>query len=142
MHIFDIRRSNSVTELWKRFEDNVPKKDSDDQKNGMQATSKAIILEEQHEVPVPHITTSPSVSGDQPRSLMEAFEAELAEMLNNSESPEIRVPQYNSPPTTEPSTNTNSERSPHPVEILAAQVLEQLINGATMVQSEWRYKNP
>ncbi|KAJ5616315.1 hypothetical protein N7537_001429 [Penicillium hordei] len=142
MHIFDIRRSNSVTELWKRFEDNVPKKDSDDQKNGMQATSKAIILEEQHEVPVPHITTSPSVSGDQPRSLMEAFEAELAEMLNNSESPEIRVPQYNSPPTTEPSTNTNSERSPHPVEILAAQVLEQLINGATMVQSEWRSKIP
>lgn len=142
MHIFDIRRSNSVTELWKRFEDNVPKQDLDNKKNGTQATSKAIVLEEQHEVPVPHITTSPSVSGNEPRSLMEAFEAELAEILNAAESPETRVPQPNSPPTTEPSASTNSERSLHPVEILAAQVLEQLINGATMVQSEWRSKIP
>ncbi|KAJ5507874.1 hypothetical protein N7527_010017 [Penicillium freii] len=141
MHIFDIRRSNSVTELWKRFEDNVPKQDLND-KNGTQATSKAIVLEEQHEVPVSHSTASSSVSGNQPRPLMEAFEAELAEMLNAAESPETRLPQPNSPPTTEPSANTNSERSPHPVEILAAQVLDQLINGATMVQSEWRSKIP
>ncbi|KAJ5943971.1 hypothetical protein N7516_004139 [Penicillium verrucosum] len=143
MHIFDIRRSNSVTELWKRFEDNVPKQDLDDKKNGTQATSKAIVLGEQHEVPAPHITTtSPSVSANQPRPLMEAFEAELAEMLSAAESPETRGPQPNSPPTTEPSANTNSERSPHPVEILAAQVLEHLTNGATMVQSEWRSKIP
>ncbi|KAJ5209091.1 hypothetical protein N7449_003470 [Penicillium cf. viridicatum] len=142
MHIFDIRRSNSVTELWKRFDDNVPKQDLDDKKNGTQATSNAIVLEEQHEVPVPHITTSPSVSGNEHRPLMEAFEAELAEILNAAESLKTRVPQPNSPPTTEPSANTNSERSPHPVEIIAAQVLEQLINGATMVQSEWRSKIP
>ncbi|KAJ6138581.1 hypothetical protein N7471_005067 [Penicillium samsonianum] len=142
MHIFDIRRSNSVTELWKRFEDNVPKQGSVGEKNDTQATSKAIVLEEQHEVPVPHSPTSPSVSGDQPRPLMEAFEAELAEMLDAAESSESGVPQPNSPPTSEQSTNTNSGRSPHPVEILAAQVLDQLINGATMVQSEWRSKMP
>ncbi|KAK4871253.1 hypothetical protein LT330_000490 [Penicillium expansum] len=142
MHIFDIRRSNSVTELWKRFEHNVPKQDSAGKQNGTQATSKAIVLEEQHEVPVPHITTSPSVSADQPRPLMEAFEAELAEMLNTAEPSESRVPEPNSPPTTEPSANTNSGRSPHPVEILATQVLDQLIHGATMVQSEWRSKIP
>ncbi|KAJ5835139.1 Nucleotide-binding alpha-beta plait [Penicillium robsamsonii] len=142
MHIFDIRRSNSVTELWKRFEDNIPKQGTADDKNDTQATSKAIVLEGQHEVPVPHITSSPPVSEDQPRPFMEAFEAELAEMLNASESSKGRVPQPDSPPTTEPSANTNSGRSPHPVEILAAQVLDQLINGATMVQSEWRSKMP
>ncbi|KAJ5188794.1 Nucleotide-binding alpha-beta plait [Penicillium cf. griseofulvum] len=143
MHIFDIRRSNSVTELWKRFENSVPKQGSADEKNDTQATSKPIVLEEQQqqEVPVPHVTSSPSASGDQPRPFMEAFEAELAEILN-AESSESRVPQPNSPPTTEPSANTNSRRSPHPVEILAAQVLDQLINGATMVQSEFRSKIP
>ncbi|KAJ5513985.1 Nucleotide-binding alpha-beta plait [Penicillium fimorum] len=142
MHIFDIRRSNSVTDLWKRFEDNVPEQGTADEKNGTQATSKAVVLEGQHEVPAPHITSSPPISRDQPRPFMEAFEAELAEMLNASESSESRVPQPDSPPTTEPSANTNSGRSPHPVEILAAQVLDQLINGATMVKSEWRSKMP
>ncbi|KAJ5384383.1 Nucleotide-binding alpha-beta plait [Penicillium concentricum] len=142
MHIFDIRRSNSVTELWERFEDKVPKQGTADEKYDTQATPKAIVLEEQHEVSVPRITSSPPVSGDQPRPFMEAFEAELAEMLNAAESSESRVPQPDSPPTTEPSANTNSGRSPHPVEILAAQVLDQLINGATMVQSEWRSKIP
>ncbi|CAI7579530.1 unnamed protein product [Penicillium glandicola] len=142
MHIFDIRRSNSVTELWKRFEANVPKRGSSDETNETQATSKDVVLEEQHKVPVPHISTSPPVSRDQPRPLMEAFEAELAEMLNNAESSESRGPHPNSPPTAKPSANTNSGRSPHPVEILAAQVLHQLINGANMVQSEWRSKVP
>ncbi|KAJ5846134.1 hypothetical protein N7534_009803 [Penicillium rubens] len=142
MHIFDIRRSNSVTELWKRFEDNVSKQGSASEKNDTQATSKATVLEEQHGVTVPRISTPPPISGDQPRPLMEAFEAELADMLNSSESSESRIPQPNSPPINEPSANTNSGRSPHPVEVLAAQVLDQLINGASMVQSEWRNKMP
>ncbi|KAJ5795677.1 uncharacterized protein N7518_004217 [Penicillium psychrosexuale] len=141
MHIFDIRRSNSVTELWKRFEDNVPKQGMADEKDETQTTSKTIVLEEQHEVSAPHITTSPSVSRDQPRSLMEAFEAELADILNDAEYSKSRVPEPDSPPTRS-STNTDSGRSPHPVEILAAQVLDHLINGATMVQSEWRSKIP
>ncbi|OQE95456.1 hypothetical protein PENNAL_c0002G06255 [Penicillium nalgiovense] len=142
MHIFDIRRSNSVAELWRRFEDNVPKQGSAGEKNDTQATSKVTVLKEQHGVTVPRISTPPPISGDQPRPFMEAFEAELAEMLNSSESPESRIPQPNSPPTNEPSANTNSGRAPHPVEILAAQVLDQLINGANMVQSEWRSKMP
>ncbi|QQK40983.1 RNA binding protein, putative [Penicillium digitatum] len=126
MHVFDIHRSNSVTELWKRFEHNVPKQD----------------LAEQHEVPV-HITTSPSVSADQPQPLMEAFEAELAKMFNAADSLESPAPLLpNSAPTIESSVNVNSGRSPHPVEILATQVLDQLIHGATMLQSEWRTKIP
>ncbi|KAJ5960560.1 uncharacterized protein N7479_007710 [Penicillium vulpinum] len=142
MHIFDIRRSNSVTELWNRFESNVSKQGRADENDDTQATPKAIVLEDQHEVPVPHIAASPPVSGDQPRPFMEAFEAELAEMLNAAESSENKTPQSNSPPTTEPSTNTDPGRSPHPVEVLAAQVLDQLINGASMIQSEWKSKVP
>ncbi|KAJ5163725.1 uncharacterized protein N7500_005555 [Penicillium coprophilum] len=142
MHIFDIRRSNSVTELWKRFEGNASKQGTAGEKKDTQATSEAIVLEEQHEVPVSHITSSPPISGHQPRPLMEAFEAELAGMMNTAGSPESRVPQPDAPPTSETSANTNSGRSLHPVEVLAGQVLDQLINGATMVQSEWRSKIP
>ncbi|KAG0159530.1 hypothetical protein PDIDSM_7052 [Penicillium digitatum] len=142
MHVFDIHRSNSVTELWKRFEHNVPKQDLAGKQTGTQTTSKATILEEQHEVPV-HITTSPSVSADQPQPLMEAFEAELAKMFNAADSLESPAPLLpNSAPTIESSVNVNSGRSPHPVEILATQVLDQLIHGATMLQSEWRPKIP
>jgi hypothetical protein len=142
MHIFDIRRSNSVTELWKRFEGSVPEHRSADEKNNTQTIPNTVVHEHQPEVSAPDTTTPPPVSEEEPRSFMEAFEAELAEMLNAAESSDNRAPRTGSPPTVQPSVNTNSGQAPHPVEVLAAQVLTQLISGATMVQSEWRSKLP
>ncbi|KAJ5130613.1 uncharacterized protein N7515_006652 [Penicillium bovifimosum] len=142
MHIFDIRRSNSVTELWKRFEGIVSEHNSVHEKNNTQTTPKAVVVEHQPEVSAPNTTSAPPVSEEEPRSFMEAFEADLAEMLNAAESSDNRAPRTDSPPPVQPSDNTNSGQARHPVEILAAQVLTQLISGATMVQSEWRAKLP
>lgn len=135
MHIFDIRRSNSVTELWKRFETNHPAQNEND----IKTIPKALVHDEVPAADNP--TTSPD-SRDEPRPFMEVFEAELASMLNAAESSEDKASGPDSPPTAEPSARTNSSRTTHPVEVLAAQVLGQLINGATMVQSEWRSKLP
>jgi hypothetical protein len=142
MHIFDIRRSNSVIELWRRFEDNsFHQVSTDEGKRAILDIPEPVVHEDQHEAPPSNDTIPPPVS-DEPRPLMEAFEAELAEMLNSAKTLEKRPPQSDSAPTTEQSTSTNSERTPHPVEILAAQVMDQLMNGANMVQSEWRSRMP
>ncbi|KAJ5551152.1 hypothetical protein N7535_000905 [Penicillium sp. DV-2018c] len=140
MHIFNIRRSNSVTELWKRFESTVPGHNPADEKDNTQTTPKSVVLEHQLEVSAP--STTSAVSEEKPRSFMEAFEADLAEMLDAAESADNEAPRTGSPPPVQPSVNTNSEQARHPVEILAAQVLNHLISGANMVQSEWRSKLP
>ncbi|KAJ5773585.1 hypothetical protein N7457_008481 [Penicillium paradoxum] len=135
MHIFDIRRSNSVTELWKRFES----KHTEQKGNNVEAIPKAVVHDE---VPAVNTSTAPLASEDEPTPLMEAFEAELANILHAVKSSENKAPEPDLPPTAEPSASTNSNRATHPVEVLAAQVLGQIINGATMVQSEWRSKLP
>lgn len=142
MHVFDIRRSNSVTELWKRFEGTLPGHSSVNEKNDLQNISQAVVSEDQHEVLASNAPTAPPVSEHEPRPLMEAFEAELADMLKAAESSEKAAPEPDMPGTAEPSASTNPRRPTHPVEVLATQVLGQLINGANMVQSEWRSKLP
>ncbi|OQD85863.1 hypothetical protein PENANT_c009G00061 [Penicillium antarcticum] len=140
MHIFDIRRSNSVSELWKRYE--CEKKEqcsSEDVKSDAPVAPQAVIHE--NEVPAATGPTSPPTSQGESRSLMEAFEVELAGILNAAELSGARGSQPEPQPA-EPSASTSSERPTHPVEVLAAQVLDQLINGATMVQSEWRARLP
>jgi RNA recognition motif-containing protein len=147
MHIFDIRRSNSVTELWRRFEHNSADHISteDDRRDAIPSIPQSVVHEDQHEAPTEapasHDVIPPPVF-DEPRPLMEAFEAELAEILNSAESSEKKSPQPHSTHAAEKSTNTNSERTPHPVELLAAQVMDQLMNGANMLQSEWRSRMP
>lgn len=138
MHTFDIRRSESVVELWKRYKD---EDHAGDCKCDTPDIPGSVVHEGQHE--------PPSVS-DEPRPLMEAFEAELREMLKLSDSEntapqhdsENTAPRRDSPPTAEPSHSTTSQRTPHPVEILAAHVMDQVVNGANMVQSEWRSRVP
>ncbi|KAJ5748891.1 uncharacterized protein N7511_010587 [Penicillium nucicola] len=140
MHIFDIRRSNSVTELWRRYECEAEEQGSlGDVKSDVLVASQTVV----HEDEVLAATSSelPPTSERESRSLMEAFETELAGILHAAEPSGTKRPRPESQPA-EPSSGTSSERSTHPVEVLAAQVLDQLINGATMVQSEWRARLP
>lgn len=146
MHIFDIRRSNSVTELWKRYEtpvyDNIQ---HDDQKTDALAKEPAVGDHSEQEAAseVSNVSAT-SAPGDASEPLLVAFEAELAQILNSTENSETRAPQpeTEAEPAAEPSTNTGSQRAPHPAELLAAQIMHHIVNGANMVQSELNSRLP
>lgn len=189
MHIFDICRSNSVTELWKHFEkkaadtsgstevksnvftaEEYTDKSPDDQ---APPSSNAASTFSPGEYPAPLLTgyeaelasladrsktflpeslqPNPSfdaasdartVTGENSQPLMEAFEAELATLMNSTEASGTRGQQTEPSPETDQGRDSSSQRIPHPVEILAAQVLTHLANGANMVQSEFAARLP
>ncbi|KAJ5601877.1 hypothetical protein N7510_011411 [Penicillium lagena] len=130
MHIFDIRRSNSITELWKKFEINTDTQGCEDK-------------------PLPECTTddnepcNTSTAEDAQPPLLAAFEAELASILHSAEPAETQPSRSASPPpAAEPSAARGSEQTPRPLEDLAARILHHLVNGAGMVQSELRTRLP
>ncbi|KAJ5808592.1 hypothetical protein N7474_009861 [Penicillium riverlandense] len=130
MHIFDIRRSNSVTELWKKFESNTDSQGCKDK-------------------PLPECTADDkdpgkvSTAEDAQPPLLAAFEAELATILHSAESAETQPPRSASPPVVEPSAAQDSEQNTsRPIEVLAARILHHLVHGAGMVQSELRTRLP
>ncbi|KAJ5174830.1 uncharacterized protein N7482_000707 [Penicillium canariense] len=145
MHIFDIRRSNSVTELWRQFE----------KKNNDSVRSQQVVIDiaapadpanderEHKEEPDSNdtITTSPPRDGDQP--FMAVFEAELANVLNSADNIGDRAAQPEpSSASVPPFPNTGSQRTPHPLEVIAATFLYHLVNGANSVQSELSSRLP
>ncbi|KAJ5629058.1 hypothetical protein N7490_011286 [Penicillium lividum] len=132
MHLFDIRRSNSVTELWKRFE-------SQSLQGPQIPETKSDVPASAREEP-PLQLSSTAVPDSQP--LLAAFEAELANILGSSEDPAERAPQAEPSPRTESSTNANPQTMPHIAEAIAAQILHHLANGANLVQSELRTRLP
>lgn len=142
MHIFDIRRSNSVSELWRRFE-------RDDGVTSQQMTSdicvgtEAAIDEHDHkEEPAAHgAATTPAPQAEN-QTFMEAFEAELASLLDSAENTGQRATQPESSSAAEPSSDTGSHRPHHPLEVVAATFLYHLVHGANSVQSELRSRLP
>lgn len=143
MHIFDIRRSNSVTELWKRFENQSSPgpqlSETNDDAAVMAEPSANTSAREEPTLNHPSATTAP---GDDSRPLLAAFEAELASILDSADEPAERAPQAGPSPAPESSTNIDSQRMPQIAEALAAQILHHLANGANMVQSELRTRLP
>ena len=137
MHIFDIRRSNSVTELWKSYAitiDNGPmtRKDFDglasveDRENSDRTSNDS--------------TLSPT---DDSRSLMAAFEAELANILRSPEETNAAADrQPESSRTAETSSNSEAPRTTHPAETIVAHILQHLVSGANLVHAELRSKLP
>ncbi|KAJ5661328.1 uncharacterized protein N7484_000700 [Penicillium longicatenatum] len=143
MHIFDIRRSKSVTELWKRFENqSSPDHKIPETKNDAPMMAEPTAGTSASEKPTLNHHSATTAPGDDSRPLLAAFEAELANILGSTEEPAERAPQAEPSPAPEPSTNTNSQRMPQGAEALAAQILHHLTNGANMVQSELRTRLP
>ncbi|KAJ5103724.1 hypothetical protein N7532_004253 [Penicillium argentinense] len=190
MHIFDIRRSNSVTELWKRFEDKAdvaskstdvkrdicaahgyapgtstqdrssrssnsassfsPGEASDPLLSGFEAELANLSLgpgahETENKQLKPSFDTVPSASGPsdhESQPLMAAFEAELANLMNSTDVSGSKPPQIESSPKPESSARTSSQRTPHPIELLAAPVINHLVSGANMVHSEFTARLP
>ncbi|KAJ5933334.1 hypothetical protein N7454_005663 [Penicillium verhagenii] len=143
IHIFDIRRSNSVTELWKRFENqNSSRSQIAQTKKDTSAMPKPTVDASAREEPALEPLSATSSPGDDSRPFLAAFEAELANLLGSTDDPAEREPQAEPSPAAEPTTNTNSHRMPQVAEALAAQILHHLANGANMVQSELRTRLP
>ncbi|KAJ5156019.1 hypothetical protein N7492_008822 [Penicillium capsulatum] len=138
MHIFDIRRSNSVTELWRRYETTIGSIPAgDDQTLYTVSNSESRGDAETTDV------SATSAPGDSSQPLLSAFEAELASIMSSADTSEARVPQQSqAEPATESTRNTNEQRTPHPAELIAAQIMHHLVNGVNMLHSELSTKLP
>lgn len=144
MHIFDIRRSNSVIELWNQFaRDNGGIRSQQMTGNTATETQSAINEHVHGEEPTSHGENIASAPGVENQSFMAAFEAELASLLHSAENTEQRATQPEASSTTETASPDNSPQRPHhPLEVVAATFLYHLVHGANSVQSELKSRLP
>ncbi|KAH1492749.1 hypothetical protein KXX25_003554 [Aspergillus fumigatus] len=137
MHIFDIRRSNSVTELWKRFEFNPAGRETEDAKKAVESTS------DNSTPPSPdgRVSNAGLASNEGSEPLLAAFETEMAKILSASE-PRNTDNAEGIPSSTEvPNEPPSSGRRTNPA-LALAQAMHHLINGAEMIGSEVRSRLP
>ncbi|KAH1907838.1 hypothetical protein KXV57_003870 [Aspergillus fumigatus] len=137
MHIFDIRRSNSVTELWKRFEYNPAGRETEDAKKAVESTS------DNSTPPSPdgRVSNAGLASNEGSEPLLAAFETEMAKILSASE-PRNTDNAEEIPSSTEvPNEPPSSGRRTNPA-LALAQAMHHLINGAEMIGSEVRSRLP
>ncbi|KAJ5723168.1 hypothetical protein N7488_001203 [Penicillium malachiteum] len=143
MHIFDIRRSNSVTELWRRFETQT----SNATQVSVSGNDTPAVLEPsantvdhlRYEEPISARTSASAIPGTDSQPLLAAFEAELASLLGSTEEPPQRAPQ---PEPQHAAEGVNLEELPTIVANLASQILRHMSSGANMMQSELRTRLP
>lgn len=145
MHLFDIRRSNSVIELWKRFENTsneAPKAaemtsdtstTAEPVANNVQPENTSASKDAMSPAPAPEEDTQP---------LMAAFEAELSNLLKSSETSDTQAQESRAEPTLEPSANISSHGISPAVEQFMAQMLQQLCSGVGVMQTELRTRIP
>ncbi|RHZ44528.1 uncharacterized protein CDV56_103784 [Aspergillus thermomutatus] len=131
MHIFDIRRSNSVTELWKRFQYNPTGRETEGTKNAVESTAdkSASLLQDSGE------SNAGLPTNDGPESLLAAFETEMARVLSASESRNTNNAEEIPSSTEVPNESASSSRRTNPT-VALAQAVHHLINGAEMIGSE------
>lgn len=144
MHSFDIRRSNSVTELWKKFEYSP----------NIQAAEEGGTDETVAQAPSGHDgeaasnidnaeTTSAENYGSQ--TLLAAFEAEMAKLLETPEIPDTQLPQQSaSPPVSSPGVHSEPSSSsgiPNPT-IAFTQAIHNIVDGAEIVRDEVKSRIP
>ncbi|KAF4252246.1 hypothetical protein CNMCM8714_007863 [Aspergillus fumigatus] len=137
MHIFDIRRSNFVTELWKRFEFNPAGRETEDAKKAVESTS------DNSTPPSPdgRVSNAGLASNEGSEPLLAAFETEMAKILSASE-PRNTDNAEEIPSSTEvPNEPPSSGRRTNPA-LALAQAMHHLINGAEMIGSEVRSRLP
>ncbi|KAJ5693009.1 hypothetical protein N7462_002432 [Penicillium macrosclerotiorum] len=145
MHLFDIRRSNSVTELWRRFEQEKSESIRLDETASPTLSSTELAVGNSTNHPVSDQEPAAVISEPEEESqpFLAAFEAELANLLDSADTSNDRAvsPETSQPPDTS-SSNANNQRAPHPLEVAAATFLYHLVNGANSVQSELRSRLP
>ncbi|KAF7171608.1 hypothetical protein CNMCM5623_003959 [Aspergillus felis] len=137
MHIFDIRRSNSVTELWKRFEYNPAGREIEGSKDAVESTTGKCTS------PLQDGTESNAgqPTNESAESLLAAFETEMAKLLSASEPCNTNNAEEIPSSTEVPNESASSFRRTNPA-VALAQAMHHLINGAEMIGSEVRSRLP
>ncbi|PWY92544.1 hypothetical protein BO70DRAFT_391945 [Aspergillus heteromorphus CBS 117.55] len=134
MHLFDIRRSNSVTELWKKFEvkqveQDVPVTKAADETQTKPATTDAPAASAPADVPsgIEPENVDPAKADESP-PLLAAFEAEMAKILDASRSVNDDNTPGESSAAPQGRTEAEAARPQNPADMLR-NTLHNLING-------------
>lgn len=144
MHIFDIRRSNSVTELWKKFEldsqSPVLQSSGVDEAGQKSENTASSPHDAENTVNTDHQHSSALAETSQP--LLAAFEEELARLLDSSYiSNEGDYARHDSSASAGQHQTTSSDRQQSPTDSFA-QALHHLVNGARSLSSDVRSRIP
>ncbi|GKZ37470.1 hypothetical protein AbraIFM66950_009020 [Aspergillus brasiliensis] len=140
MHLFDIRRSNSVTELWKKFQYKQEVKDADNRAGSptVDAPAASASAEVQSGTEQENVEAA---SNEDTSPLLAAFEAEMAKILDASRHlHENSTPEEPSAPAEEPAGTTRG-RTPNPTDAFTHAV-QNLLNGAELLSSGVRSSIP
>ncbi|KAB8260149.1 hypothetical protein BDV32DRAFT_123251, partial [Aspergillus pseudonomiae] len=141
MHIFDIRRSNSVKNLWKKFEYKPHLEDHQD-RNEIDTVPAAADVSQSNVQEKPNSSCEnpgPTMT-DVPEPLLAAFEAEMARILNATTTVRDGNAQPEPPAETPARTESNDQRQ-HPSDAFI-HALHNLVEGAEMVGAGVRSRLP
>lgn len=147
MHVFEINRSQSATELWKGFEyspSDCPKTSEakpDVTQPSEVASHDAAPNKASASVSDDAFSTTPASRGET-QSLLAAFEAELGQWLSSAETSGAQTRQPESSPAAEPSSHQDPHKFPPAIEALVTQIVQYLRSGVNIVQSEVRTRIP
>ncbi|KAE8388590.1 hypothetical protein BDV23DRAFT_158707 [Aspergillus alliaceus] len=140
MHIFDIRRSNSVKNLWKKFE-YQPQLEDRQNKNEIGAGSATTGTPQSKDQEISSSSREnpgPATTAD-PEPLLAAFEAEMAKILSATET--VRDGNDQPEPPVETPTRRGSDRRQCPSDALL-QALQNLVDGAELISAGVRSRLP
>lgn len=144
MHIFDIRRSNSVTELWKKYglDTQSPVLQNSEVDDARQKSECAVSppCDGENTVDINH--QHASASTESPEPLLVAFETELAQLLDASHIPnDGQHAQQNLSASAGQNQTTGSDGQQSPADSFA-QTLHHLVSGAWTLSSDVRSRMP
>ncbi|KAB8228345.1 RNA recognition motif domain-containing protein [Aspergillus alliaceus] len=140
MHIFDIRRSNSVKNLWKKFE-YQPQLEDRQNKNEIGAGSATTGTPQSKDQEISSSSREnpgPATTAD-PEPLLAAFEVEMAKILSATET--VRDGNDQPEPPVETPTRRGSDRRQCPSDALL-QALQNLVDGAELISAGVRSRLP
>ena len=141
MHIFDIRRSNSVKNLWKKFEYKPHLEDRQDRNEiGTGPTAADASQSNAQEEPSTSCENPGPATTYAPEPLLAAFEAEMARILNATNTVRDGNPQPE-PPAEPPARAESNDRRQHPSDAFV-NALHNLVEGAEMIGAGVRSRLP
>lgn len=144
MHIFDIRRSNSVTELWKKYglDAQSPVLQNAEVDGAGQKSEGVVSPSRDGENTVDTNYQHTSASAESPEPLLAAFETELAQLLDASHiSNDGQHAQQNLSASADQNQTAGSDGQQSPADSFA-QTLHHLVSGAWTFGSDVRSRMP
>ncbi|KAF7593436.1 hypothetical protein BBP40_011538 [Aspergillus hancockii] len=140
MHIFDIRRSNSVTDLWKKFESKPHPDGLEDRSEvgGRPAATGVSSPDAQVESSSSRENLNPATT-DVSAPLLAAFEVEMARIMGATDT--LNTRNVHPEPSVETQARTESDRRQYPSDAFV-HALHNLVEGAEMISAGVRSRLP